>query len=87
MSGKILNGFGVSAQVGKCDLRGGESVDRADAEDAKQALNKYRIDRRSGLEFDFDPVIGRSVFAARFRVAASNKNNPVLIGTGWAKQR
>ena len=84
--GKILNGFGVSAQALEnaiTNLRGGESADRADAEDAWQALNKYCIDLTERAEnSDLDPVIGRDAEIRRTIqvLQRRTKNNPVLIG-------
>ena len=84
--GKILNGFGVSAQALEnaiTNLRGGESADRADAEDAWQALNKYCIDLTERAEnSDLDPVIGRDSEIRRTIqvLQRRTKNNPVLIG-------
>ena len=84
--GKILNGFGVSAQALEnaiTNLRGGESADRADAEDAWQALNKYCVDltERAGNS-ELDPVIGRDAEIRRTIqvLQRRTKNNPVLIG-------
>jgi len=84
--GKILNGFGVSAQALEnaiTNLRGGESADRADAEDAWQALNKYCIDlTERAKNSDLDPVIGRDAEIRRTIqvLQRRTKNNPVLIG-------
>ncbi|MGB1640178.1 MAG: ATP-dependent chaperone ClpB, partial [Pseudohongiellaceae bacterium] len=84
--GKILNGFGVSAQALEnaiTNLRGGESADRADAEDAWQALNKYCIDLTERAEnSELDPVIGRDAEIRRTIqvLQRRTKNNPVLIG-------
>ena len=84
--GKILTGFGVSAQALEnaiTNLRGGESADRADAEDAWQALNKYCIDLTERAEnSDLDPVIGRDAEIRRTIqvLQRRTKNNPVLIG-------
>ena len=84
--GKILNGFGVSAQALEnaiTNLRGGESADRADAEDAWQALNKYCIDlTERAHNSDLDPVIGRDAEIRRTIqvLQRRTKNNPVLIG-------
>lgn len=83
---KILNGFGVSAQALEnaiTNLRGGETADRADAEDAWQALNKYCIDLTERAEnSDLDPVIGRDAEIRRTIqvLQRRTKNNPVLIG-------
>jgi len=65
------------------NLRGGESADRADAEDAWQALNKYCIDLTERAEnSDLDPVIGRDAEIRRTIqvLQRRTKNNPVLIG-------
>ena len=84
--GKILNGFGVSAQALEnaiSNLRGGESADRVDAEDAWQALNKYCIDLTERAEnSELDPVIGRDAEIRRTIqvLQRRTKNNPVLIG-------
>ena len=64
-------------------LRGGESVDSADAEESRQALEKYTIDlterARAGK---LDPVIGRDDEIRRTVqvLQRRTKNNPVLIG-------
>ena len=84
--GKILSRFGVSEQALEnaiSNLRGGESADRADAEDAWQALNKYCVDlteRAKNLELD--PVVGRDAEIRRTIqvLQRRTKNNPVLIG-------
>ena len=84
--GRILNGFGVSAQALEnaiTNLRGGESADRVDAEDAWQALNKYCIDLTERAEnSELDPVIGRDAEIRRTIqvLQRRTKNNPVLIG-------
>ena len=84
--GKILNGFAVSAQALETaisNLRGGENADRADAEDAWQALNKYCIDLTERAEnSELDPVIGRDAEIRRTIqvLQRRTKNNPVLIG-------
>ena len=84
--GKILNGFGVSAQALEnaiTNLRGGESADRAEAEDAWQALKKYCIDLTERAEnSELDPVIGRDAEIRRTIqvLQRRTKNNPVLIG-------
>ena len=65
------------------NLRGGESADRADAEDAWQALNKYCIDLTERAEnSELDPVIGRDAEIRRTIqvLQRRTKNNPVLIG-------
>ena len=65
------------------NLRGGESADRVDAEDAWQALNKYCIDLTERAEnSELDPVIGRDAEIRRTIqvLQRRTKNNPVLIG-------
>jgi ATP-dependent Clp protease ATP-binding subunit ClpB len=64
-------------------LRGGEAVSDANAEDNRQALSKYCIDlteRAAGGKLD--PVIGRDDEIRRTIQVLSRrtKNNPVLIG-------
>ena len=84
--GKILNSFGVSAQALENainNLRGGESVSDADAEDAWQALSKYCVDLTERAESsELDPVIGRDAEIRRTIqvLQRRTKNNPVLIG-------
>jgi ATP-dependent Clp protease ATP-binding subunit ClpB len=84
--GKLLNSFGVSAQALEnaiANLRGGENVDDAGAEDAWQALEKYCIDLTERAEkSELDPVIGRDAEIRRTIqvLQRRTKNNPVLIG-------
>ena len=84
--GKILNGFGVSAQALENainNLRGGESADSTDAEDAWLALKKYCIDLTERAEnSELDPVVGRDAEIRRTIqvLQRRTKNNPVLIG-------
>ncbi|MCD1127089.1 ATP-dependent chaperone ClpB [Jinshanibacter sp. LJY008] len=64
-------------------LRGGESVDDASAEDQRQALKKYTIDLTERAEQGkLDPVIGRDEEIRRTIqvLQRRTKNNPVLIG-------
>lgn len=64
-------------------VRGGESVNTANAEDNRQALNKYCIDlTERALNGKLDPVIGRDDEIRRTIQVLSrrSKNNPVLIG-------
>ncbi|MEM7209408.1 MAG: ATP-dependent chaperone ClpB [Pseudomonadota bacterium] len=64
-------------------LRGGESVDDANAEDQRQALDKYSIDLTERAEMGkLDPVIGRDdeIRRAVQVLQRRTKNNPVLIG-------
>ena len=85
-AGKILERCG--ATVAKLNtaidaVRGGQSVQDANAEDNRQALEKYTIDltarARSGK---LDPVIGRDEEIRRTIqvLQRRTKNNPVLIG-------
>lgn len=64
-------------------LRGGESVQDANAEDQRQALAKYTIDLTQRAEQGkLDPVIGRDDEIRRTIqvLQRRTKNNPVLIG-------
>ena len=61
--GRLLTSFGISEKALETainNLRGGEKVTDADAEESWQALSKYCIDltERAG-KGDLDPVIGR----------------------------
>jgi ATP-dependent Clp protease ATP-binding subunit ClpB len=65
------------------DLRGGQNVGDANAEDARQALSKYTIDVTERAEQGkLDPVIGRDEEIRRVVqiLQRRTKNNPVLIG-------
>jgi len=64
-------------------MRGGEAVDDANAEDQRQALNKYTINLTERAEKGkLDPVIGRDDEIRRTIqvLQRRTKNNPVLIG-------
>ena len=64
-------------------LRGGEKVQSENAEDQRQALEKYCIDLTSRAESGkLDPVIGRDEEIRRVIqvLQRRTKNNPVLIG-------
>ncbi|HSD15635.1 MAG TPA: Clp protease N-terminal domain-containing protein, partial [Thermomonas sp.] len=64
-------------------LRGGEAVQDENAEDARQALEKYTIDMTARAESGkFDPVVGRDEEIRRTIqvLQRRTKNNPVLIG-------
>lgn len=84
--GKLLNSFGVSPQALETaitNLRGGENVDNADAEESWQALSKYCVDLTERAEnSELDPVIGRDTEIRRTIqvLQRRTKNNPVLIG-------
>ena len=83
--GKMLAGFGDSQRLitAIANLRGGESVDSADAEEQREALKKYTIDLTERAEAGkLDPVIGRDDEIRRTIqvLQRRTKNNPVLIG-------
>ena len=64
-------------------IRGGQSVDSANAEDQRMALEKYTIDLTERAEQGkLDPVIGRDEEIRRVIqiLQRRTKNNPVLIG-------
>ncbi|MCF7988552.1 MAG: ATP-dependent chaperone ClpB [Methylovulum sp.] len=64
-------------------MRGGQVVDDANAEDQRQALNKYTINLTERAEQGkLDPVIGRDDEIRRTIqvLQRRTKNNPVLIG-------
>ncbi|SDM54715.1 ATP-dependent Clp protease ATP-binding subunit ClpB [Franzmannia pantelleriensis] len=64
-------------------LRGGQRVDDANAEDNREALNKYTLDLTArAAEGKLDPVIGRDDEIRRTIqvLQRRTKNNPVLIG-------
>ncbi len=64
-------------------LRGGESVQSADAESSREALDTYTIDMTARAEQGkLDPVIGRDDEIRRTIqvLQRRTKNNPVLIG-------
>jgi ATP-dependent Clp protease ATP-binding subunit ClpB len=65
------------------NVRGGQSVDDPNAEDQRQALEKYTIDLTERAEQGkLDPVIGRDSEIRRTIqvLQRRTKNNPVLIG-------
>lgn len=65
------------------DLRGGESVNDPNAEEQRQALEKYTLDLTERAEQGkLDPVIGRDDEIRRTIqvLQRRTKNNPVLIG-------
>jgi len=64
-------------------LRGGETVEHADVEEQRQALDKYTIDLTARAEGGkLDPIIGRDDEIRRTIevLQRRTKNNPVLIG-------
>jgi ATP-dependent Clp protease ATP-binding subunit ClpB len=65
------------------EMRGGQAVNDANAEDQRQALEKYTIDLTARAEQGkLDPVIGRDEEIRRVVQVLSRrtKNNPALIG-------
>ena len=65
------------------EMRGGENVSDPNAEEQRQALEKYTIDMTERAEQGkLDPVIGRDDEIRRVTqvLARRTKNNPVLIG-------
>src|SRR5450432_784130 len=84
--GQALKAAG--ATHGKLDaaiekMRGGEKVESENAEDQRQALEKYTIDLTARAEASkLDPVIGRDEEIRRVIqvLQRRTKNNPVLIG-------
>ena len=83
---KIFANAGVTAEKLKAvieQLRGNETVDNQNAEDQRDALNKYTINLTEQAELGkLDPVIGRDEEIRRTIQVLSRrtKNNPVLIG-------
>jgi len=84
--GKILTEAGVvrgAVDAAIDELRGGQSVDDENAEDTRQALDKYTIDLTERAEQGkLDPIIGRDDEIRRTIqiLQRRTKNNPVLIG-------
>ncbi|TWI54341.1 ATP-dependent Clp protease ATP-binding subunit ClpB [Pseudomonas duriflava] len=84
--GKLLLGQGVSRKAlenAVNNLRGGEAVNDPNAEESRQALDKYTIDLTKRAEDSkLDPVIGRDDEIRRTIqvLQRRTKNNPVLIG-------
>src|SRR3977135_3469958 len=65
------------------EVRGGEKVSDANAEESRQALEKYTIDLTArAASGKLDPVIGRDDEIRRTIqvLQRRTKNNPVLIG-------
>ncbi len=83
---KIFESAGVTASKLKTvieQLRGNETVNNQNAEDQRDALNKYTINLTEQAELGkLDPVIGRDEEIRRTIQVLSRrtKNNPVLIG-------
>ncbi len=82
----LLKASGVNKQAIEQaidQMRGGQAVDDANAEDQRQALKKYTIDMTERAEQGkLDPVIGRDDEIRRTIqvLQRRTKNNPVLIG-------
>ncbi|MCB1846722.1 MAG: ATP-dependent chaperone ClpB [Halieaceae bacterium] len=85
-AGELLKNSGVTAvalQAAIEQVRGGETVDNPEAEESRQALDKYTIDLTERAEQGkLDPVIGRDDEIRRTIqvLQRRTKNNPVLIG-------
>ena len=84
--GQILKGLGASEQRIQdaiAHIRGGKNVDDVNAEETRQALDKYTVDLTERAEQGkLDPVIGRDDEIRRTIqvLQRRTKNNPVLIG-------
>ncbi len=83
--GKLLNQFGLIKNLKAAieSVRGGETIDDPDAEENRQALEKYTTDLTAQAESGkLDPVIGRDdeIRRAIQVLQRRTKNNPVLIG-------
>ncbi|MGB5180476.1 MAG: ATP-dependent chaperone ClpB [Gammaproteobacteria bacterium] len=84
--GELLRKAGASKQLVEQaidQVRGGQQVDDPNAEDQRQALEKYTIDVTERAEQGkLDPVIGRDDEIRRTIqvLQRRTKNNPVLIG-------
>src|SRR5690625_2304655 len=84
--GQLLRDAGVqesALQSGIDEVRGGASVDSADADEQREALAKYTMDLTEQARVGkLDPVIGRDDEIRRSvqTLQRRTKNNPVLIG-------
>ncbi|MFK3941418.1 ATP-dependent chaperone ClpB [Pseudomonas monteilii] len=84
--GKLLLAQGVSKKALEnaiSNLRGGAAVNDPNAEESRQALDKYTVDlTKRAEEGKLDPVIGRDDEIRRTVqvLQRRTKNNPVLIG-------
>jgi ATP-dependent Clp protease ATP-binding subunit ClpB len=85
-TGQLLRKSGTSKallETAITQLRNGEQVNDPNAEENRQALEKYSIDlTKLALEGKLDPVIGRDGEIRRLVqvLQRRTKNNPVLIG-------
>ncbi len=83
--GELLKKFGNEQRLQQAieKVRGGSSVEDADSEGNRQALEKYTVDLTARAESGkLDPVIGRDDEIRRTIqvLQRRTKNNPVLIG-------
>lgn len=84
--GQLLKQLGINEKEVKAAIekvRGGQTVDDPNAEDTRQALDKYTINLTERAEQGkLDPVIGRDEEIRRTLqvLQRRTKNNPVLIG-------
>ncbi|MFZ2988955.1 ATP-dependent chaperone ClpB [Ideonella sp.] len=84
--GAIVRGHGLSRKALEAAItavRGGQSVDSAEAEGQREALKKYTLDLTERARMGkLDPVIGRDdeIRRAIQVLQRRSKNNPVLIG-------
>ncbi|QWD80445.1 ATP-dependent chaperone ClpB [Polynucleobacter sp. MWH-Spelu-300-X4] len=84
--GKALKSVGVTRKTLEAAIeavRGGQSVNSADAENQREALKKYTLDLTERARLGkLDPVIGRDdeIRRAIQILQRRTKNNPVLIG-------
>jgi ATP-dependent Clp protease ATP-binding subunit ClpB len=85
-TGKLLRSHGVNKaalEQAVQAVRGGQSVQDAEAEDQREALKKYTLDLTERARLGkLDPVIGRDDEIRRVIqiLQRRTKNNPVLIG-------
>ena len=85
-AGRLAREAGLSRKALEAAIdavRGGQSVDSADAEQKREALNKYTLDlTERARQGKLDPVIGRDDEIRRTIqvLQRRTKNNPVLIG-------
>ena len=84
-TGPILSQFGKRQQLEAVvqQVRGGQAVNSPEAEESRQALEKYTVDVTARAEEGkLDPVIGRDDEIRRTIqvLQRRTKNNPVLIG-------
>ncbi|MFD2178606.1 ATP-dependent chaperone ClpB [Veronia pacifica] len=84
--GELLRGYGLTAKKVEeaiDQVRGGQNIDDPNAEENRQALEKFTIDLTERAEQGkLDPVIGRDEEIRRTVqvLQRRTKNNPVIIG-------